>query len=130
MKKSAIILTVFLMFGCASSIMDARDDYGEMSVALRDISTLAAKDWVFASGMIQGALDSTMMPSWVFDELKMVDAWFVDGDNTELTSHQLGYINGLRMRLTGQLMRGAIEQYAPQLLGIREVAAVLSFIGL
>lgn len=118
----------FLTGGCASSIQSISGSYAQTSVAVKDFAKISANDWLFGSGIIQGALPESALPSWVFEEMRKVDSWFeTEGD---LCEHQLGYIVGLRIRLAGPLIRAAVEQYAPGILLISEVTAVLAFVGL
>jgi len=123
-----IILMLCAVLGCAGSINKASESYTETSAAVKNFAAITAKDWLFGSGVIQGAIPESAVPAWVFDELRMVDAWIEAGE--ELTDQELGYIVGLRIRLTGPIVKAAIDQYAPALLGIKEVGMVLSFIGL
>jgi len=127
-KLLLITALVLAVMGCAHGINTISENYAETSQAVKDFAKISAQDWLFGSGVIQGALPEDNLPSWVYDELQKVDAWCESGE--VLTEHQLGYTVGLRLRLAGPIIRAAIEQYAPVLLNIPEVVLVLSFIGL
>jgi hypothetical protein len=131
MKKALVIVVLVSMVGlagCASSITSLNDRYTESSVALKQFAKITAQDWLFGSGIIQGALQEPMLPAWVFTELQKVDSWFIEGK--DLTDWEMGYIVGVRLRLAAPVIRAAIEQYAPGILAYTEVGAVLAFIGL
>jgi len=130
MKRLLLISLVafFCLSACAGSMENLNANYAENSAAVKQFAKLSAQDWLFGSGIIQGALSEPMLPAWVFTELKKVDQWFID--KQELTEWQLGYIVGLRLRMAGPIIRGAVEQYAPGILQYAEVGAVLAFIGL
>jgi hypothetical protein len=113
---------------CASNIQDITDKYTSSSLAVKQFAKITSQDWLFGSGIIQGALQEPMLPKWVFEELQKVDKWFLDGK--ELNDWELGYLVGLRIRLAAPIIKAAIEQYAPGILSITEVGAVLAFIGL
>jgi hypothetical protein len=133
MKKLFIIIALAGLVacaGCATQIKDMAQNYGDASAELKNFARISAQDWLFGSGIIQGAVPQDAMPAWFFDELEKVDAWFEDNPKAELTEHQIGYIVGVRIRMAGPLIRAAIEQYAPGILTITEVGAVLAFIGL
>ena len=118
------LFSVLAFTSCAATL----EQYQESSTQARQAAQITAKDWLFGSGIIRGALPSDALPSWVEEELSKVDAWCESGE--ELGDYQLGYSVGLRLRLAGPVARAAINQYAPGILGIPEVAMVLSFIGL
>jgi len=122
-----LIMTSLFCIGCAGSIADISQNYAANSVAVKDFALIASKDWLFGSGIIRGAIPQEAVPAWVFAELDKVDAWFGQG---ELTEKQLGYIVGLRLRMTGPILKAAIKQHAPGILAYREVLAALSFVGL
>lgn len=129
--KFSILFLVILAIGlssCAASIQSMNDKYSESSTTLKQFARITAQDWLFGSGIIQGALQEPMLPAWVFNELKKVDAWFIEGK--DLTDWEMGYIVGLRLRLAAPVVKAAIEQYAPGILAYTEVGAVLAFIGL
>jgi hypothetical protein len=129
MKKRLICVCFIGLFlaGCATSIKDINENYGAMSSEIKAFADLTAQDWLFGSGIIQGALPEDAVPKWVFDELRKVDAWAEAGGFTEA---QLGYMIGVRFRLAGPVVKAAMEVYAPALLGVNEVASVLAFLGL
>ncbi len=127
-RTSVLIILVLGLMACAGSIQNMNDEYSKNSIALKQFARITATDWLFGSGIIQGALQEPMLPAWVFVELKKVDAWFIEGKN--LTDWEMGYIVGLRLRLGAPVIKAAIEQYAPGLLAYTEVGAVLAFIGL
>ena len=133
MKKLFIIIAsagLIACAGCATQIKDVSQNYADASAELKKFARISAQDWLFGSGIIQGAVPQDAMPAWFFEELEKVDAWFEDNPKAELTEAQIGYIVGLRIRMAGPLIRAAIEQYAPGILAITEVGAVLAFIGL
>ena len=128
LKLIPIILATSILFtGCAGSITHISDNYAQTSVAAKDFALLTSKDWLFGSGIIRGTIPKDALPAWVFSELDKVDAWFGQGELTEL---QLGYIVGLRLRMTGPVLEAAIRQHAPGILMYPEVLMVLQFIGL
>jgi hypothetical protein len=129
--KRLLLISLVALFGlsaCAPSIQRVNANYSESMVAVKEFAKVSAQDWLFGSGIIQGALSEPMLPAWVFAELKKVDQWFIEGKN--LTDWEMGYIVGLRLRMAGPIIRGAVEQYAPGILQYAEVGAVLAFIGL
>uniref|UniRef100_A0A6M3KYE9 Lipoprotein n=1 Tax=viral metagenome TaxID=1070528 RepID=A0A6M3KYE9_9ZZZZ len=128
MKKLLIILLLMAGAGCATSIESVSKDYAASSTALKDFARISNKDWLFGSGIIQAAIPASSLPSWVFDELKIIDEWM--RENTEIDEWRLGYTVGMRIRLAGPIIQASIKQYAPALLGIKEVMMVLSFMGL
>jgi hypothetical protein len=129
MKKLLVILCLVIgLTACAGSIQKATENYTESSAAVKEFARISAQDWLFGSGIIQGALQEPMLPAWVFSELQKVDQWFLEGKT--LTDWEMGYIVGLRLRLSGPIIKGAIEQYAPGILSFTEVGAVLAFIGM
>jgi hypothetical protein len=131
MKKALLVGVLVLSLGltaCAASIQKATANYSEGSAAVKEFARITAQDWLFGSGIIQGALQEPMLPAWVFSELQKVDQWFLEGKT--LTDWEMGYIVGLRLRLAAPVVKAAIEQYAPGILNYAEVAAVLAFIGL
>jgi len=133
MKKVFMIIAlagVVACVGCATQIKDVAKNYGAASEELKNFARISAQDWLFGSGIIQGAVPEDAMPAWFFEELKKVDAWFEENPKAELTEAQIGYTVGLRFRMAGPLIKAAIEQYAPGILNITEVGAVLGFIGL
>ena len=130
-----IVCALFLMTGCASSIRNMSGSYQDHSRAIRDFAEISAKDWLFGSGIIQGALDGHPQSKWIIDELKKVDKWFLDGEgkeleNVKLDSLKLGKTVGIRFRLMGPVVKASLRQYAPGVLLVTEVITVLSFIGL
>ena len=131
MKRLIWLLIIAFLFlpGCATSIAKISKDYSESSDALRGFAAISAKDWMFGSGMIRGAIDPDMLPIWVNEAFDEIDKWFEDNQG-ELTDYQQGYLLGLRARLSTPIIQAAIEQYAPGLLNIKEVISVLAFIGL
>ena len=124
----ALIFLMVTVVSCASSIKSFSENYSETVTAVKDFSVITSKDWLFGSGVIRGALPTEVLPSWVYDELDKVDEWFTSSN--DLTDSQLGYIVGIRLRLAGPIIKAAINQYAPGILSIAEVSAVLAFIGL
>lgn len=122
------LLAPLTMNGCASNIRDVSQKYTESSAELKNFARISSADWLFGSGIIQGALNEQVVPTWIFDELKKVDAWFQN--NKELSEWQMGYMVGLRIRMASPIIKAAIEQYAPGILNIAQVASVLAFIGL
>ena len=138
MKKVLIVFIVLALAaplgGCTKAIRNIKDAYNEAIPEVREFAEISAKDWLFGSGIIQAALDENLVPNWVFEELRKVDAWFMDAEgnpiNATLNDFQLGYTVGVRVRLAGPIIKAAVEQYAPGILGIREVVMVLGFIGL
>ena len=137
-KYSLIGVIIIFLFsiGCAGpqSIKDMTADYEENSAALREFARITAKDWPLGAGIIMGALEQNQLPALVFTELMLITTWFTDGEGNviepKLNDYQLGYIVGMRLKMTGPVIRGAIEQYAPNLLNITEVVALLAFFGL
>lgn len=123
-----LVLVLLLLSGCAGSIQKVNSNYLEGSAAVKEFAKITSQDWLFGSGIIQGALAEPFLPAWVFEELRKVDQWFIEGKN--LTDWEMGYIVGVRLRLSGPVIRAAIEQYAPGILTYAEVGAVLAFIGL
>jgi len=126
MKRLILLIGVFVLVGCAGSIQEISKNYSESSQAVKEFAKISVQDWLFGSGIIQGALEQDKLPSWVFAELKKIDKWVKTGD---LTEFQHGYIVGIRLRMASPIIKAAIEQYAPGLLNIREVITVLSFLG-
>ena len=138
-KYSLIGVIIIFLFtcGCVStqSIKELSLNYQENSAALKEFAQITADDWLFGSGMIQGALDANLLPAWVFEDLQEIDAWFIAKDGTVITDKvlnefELGYITGIKFKMFSPLIRGAIEQYAPALLNVAEVVAVLTFLGI
>ena len=123
-----LIVLLMLLPACASNMQDINQQYAESMIEVKQFAKISAQDWLFGSGILQGALPESSLPMWVFEELRKVDAWFLIGE--ELTEWQLGYIVGIRLRMSAPVIRAAIEQYAPGILGIAQVSAVLAFIGL
>lgn len=115
------------MTGCANTINDMTVQYVETAKAVKHFAHVSAKDWLFGSGIIQGALPTAALPAWVIEELKKVDAWAEKG---KLTEYQYGYMMGVRIRLASPIIKVAIEQYAPGILNISEVGKVISFMAL
>ena len=129
MKKLTGLLVLLLMFsGCAKSITKLSMDYKTSSDAIREFATITAEDWEFGTGMIIGALGTKVLPVWVYEELATVSRAF-DSDTEEIDDYILGYMIGLRFRLATPIIEAAIEKYAPGLMQIREVLAVLTFLG-
>ena len=128
-KFAAIFMCLALvgLVGCGTSIQTLNQNYATMSADVKEFAKITSQDWLFGSGIIQGALPDYALPAWVFDELKTVDGWAEAG---EFSEWQLGYMIGVRFRLAGPIVKAGIEQYAPHLLGVTEVAAVLAFLGL
>jgi hypothetical protein len=122
-----VVSILFLSLGCASSIIDLTKNYQASSTAVREFATISAKDWKLGTGIIMGALGQDALPQWVSLEITRVNTWITDGP---LDDYQLGYTVGLRLRLAAPVIRAAIQQYAPQLMSIKEVVAVMAFIGL
>ena len=130
MKRLSFIFVALLivgLMGCSHNINTLSDNYATSSAAVKHFAEITAGDWLFGSGIIQGAIPESAVPAWVFAELRKVDEWAERG---EFTEWELGYMIGARFRLTGPVIKSAIEQYAPQLLGINQVTAVLAFLGL
>ncbi len=128
LKLIPIILATSLLFtGCAGNITHISDNYAKTSVAAKDFALLTSKDWLFGSGIVRGAIPHDALPAWVFSEMDKVDAWFGQGELTEL---QLGYVVGLKLRMTGPILEAAIRQHAPGILIYPEVLMVLQFVGL
>ena len=127
-RISLVLVAVMVLTGCASNIQDLTSKYTSSVTAVKEFSKISSKDWLFGSGIIQGAIDQSLLPKWVFDELQKVDSWMLE--NRELTEWELGYMVGIRLRLAAPVIKAAIEQYAPGILSITEVGAVLAFIGL
>ena len=128
MKRIIVILCLLVLTGgCAASIDNLSANYTESSAAVHQFAKITAQDWLLGSGMLAGALPADSLPAWFFEEMQKVDDWARAG---EFDDWQLGYMMGLRVRLAGPAIKGMIEQYAPALTGITEVAAVLSFLGL
>ena len=127
-KLFVVMMVVFFTMGCTGSIKNMSQSYSENSQVLQEFAKITAEDWLFGSGIIQGALGKDLLPVWVFDELTKIDTWF--RDHEELDNFQLGYIFGVRIRMASPIIKAAIEQYAPGLFYIQEVSAVLAFIGL
>ena len=123
-----ILCLVVALAGCTGSIQSLTQNYQESSIAVKEFARITAQDWLIGSGIIQGALQEPMVPAWVFAELKKVDQWFLEA--RDLNEWETGYIVGLRLRLAGPVIKGAIEQYAPGILAFTEVGTVLGFIGL
>jgi hypothetical protein len=119
---------MLFLLGCATNIQDLTTQYATSSVEVKNFARISAQDWLFGSGILQGALNEQMVPVWIFDELKKVDGWFEV--NAELTDWQLGYMVGLRLRMASPIIKTALEQYAPGVLAISQVTSVLAFIGL
>ena len=128
LQASILLLVVLALVACAGNIQDITDKYTSSSLAVKHFARITSQDWLFGSGIIQGALQEPMLPAWVFEELQKVDAWFLEGK--ELNEWELGYLVGLRLRLAAPVIKAAIEQYAPGIISISEVGAVLAFIGL
>ncbi|MBU2051325.1 MAG: hypothetical protein KKH61_20450, partial [Gammaproteobacteria bacterium] len=126
MKKLILLSLIILMSGCAASIRDLTADYQESSSAVREFATITAEDWKLGTGIILGAIDKSLLPSWVEEEILAMNAKI---DAGPLNDFDLGYMVGLRLRLGSPILKAAIEQYAPGILGIKEVASVLSFLG-
>ena len=128
LKQILPIICLSFCIGCAGSITHISDNYAKTSVAAKDFALLTSKNWTFGSGIIRGAIPQDALPAWVFTELDKVDAWF--GQGAPLTELQLGYIVGLRLRMTGPILEAAIRQHAPGILVYPEVLMVLQFVGL
>lgn len=128
MKRAIVLSLLLILPACASNMQDINQSYSEAMIEVKQFARISAQDWLFGSGILQGALPDTALPMWVFEELRKIDAWFLLGE--ELTDWQLGYIVGIRLRMATPVIKAAIEQYAPGILGIAEVSAVLAFIGL
>lgn len=124
----AVLILALTFSACATSIADWSGDYQAMSKEVKTFARISADDWLFGSGIIQGALPEDALPAWVFTELKTVDKWCEEG--RDLTEHELGYMVGVRFRLAGPIIKTAIEQYAPGVMNVTEVLTVLSFLGL
>ena len=124
----ATLVIAVSLFGCAGDLQKISQNYAESAAEVKNFAKISSQDWLFGSGIIQGALDQRVLPVWIFDELKKVDGWFQD--NAELTEWQLGYMVGVRIRMASPIIKAAIEQYAPGILNIAQVASVLAFIGL
>ena len=128
MRKLLLVLLCLGLMGCATDINKITDNYAESSAAVKLFAKVTAADWLFGSGIIQGALPEDAVPAWVFAELRKVDEWFEAGE--PLTETQLGYMVGVRLRLAGPIIESAIKVYAPGIMGIAQVTTVLAFLGL
>lgn len=134
LKRLIVLIGCIGLVGCASSINTISDNYAESSKAVRHLAEISGHDWLFGSGIIQGALNENNAPAWLFEELKKVDAWFIDENGNEmpdkkLTDSQLGYTVGVRFRLSVPIIKAIIQQYAPGILGVTEVKTILAFLG-
>ena len=127
-KLLLVLMCLGLMAGCATDINKITGNYADSSAAVKEFAKVTAADWLFGSGIIQGALPEDAVPAWVFAELRKVDAWFEAGE--PLTETQLGYMVGVRLRLAGPIIESAIKVYAPGIMGIAQVTTVLAFLGL
>uniref|UniRef100_A0A6M3L3Z2 Lipoprotein n=1 Tax=viral metagenome TaxID=1070528 RepID=A0A6M3L3Z2_9ZZZZ len=126
--KTIIIILCLSLAGCAGAVKDIGKDYAAASKELKQFAKITSADWLFGSGIIRGAIPEDALPKWVVSELDKIDAWFEA--HTSLTDKQLGYILGVRIRMAAPVIKAAIQQYAPGILSIAEVATVLAFIGL
>ncbi len=141
--KKVIIITVliglFSLVGCSAvttqSMKDFTKNYEENSAAFRELAEITAQDWLIGAGALEALLEGKPNAQWVIDDLGKVNKWFRDEDLVEiespvLDSWQLGYILGIRARLTGPIFRLMIEEYAPGIFNILEAGAFLAFLGL
>ncbi len=129
MKKLGLVMvTCFMLMGCATTVQDLTKDYSESMADVKNFAKVSAEDWNFGVGLIKGSGIEPELPRWVFDELGKVGKW-VNGEK-ELTDEQLGYLVTVRFRMASPIIRAIFEQYAPALLGIRQVAEVLAVLGI
>ena len=124
-----ILIICLLTTGCISKqVINLSDTFEQDAAAIKHFAVISAKTWQLGSGIIQGALPGDSLPGWVLTELNKIGEWF--DTNETLTDFQLGYMVGIRFRMAGPIIKTAIQHYAPGILQVAEVVAVLSFIGL
>lgn len=121
----AIVLCLLLGSGCAwfrraalrLSEEDLRNAETSRRVA-RDLMTT----WPINSGFIRGALgpDIAHLPTEAVEAMEDLDELCEKQD--EYTDFDLGYSLGLRVRLAGAIVKEALKQYAPDILGLLPAA--------
>lgn len=133
-KLFVVLMLIVFLAGCAGTIRDTSVEYTATMEALKESATDISESWLFGSGVIQGSLDGVKQAEWIMEELKIIDAWFVDKDGNvregiTLNDFQLGYLVGKQIRLTGPVLQVTIAYYAPQILSSPGVIAILGILG-
>ena len=114
-----VIILLFLLAGCSPARQVAIDlalEKAENVKTMREISERCKTDWLVISGFIKGTLGSRMneLPNEAIEAINELDRL---AEQEELSDYELGYFLGLKVRLWCEVIRVALEKYAPDVTG-------------
>jgi len=144
MKKLLIVslmLMVGISFGCARTI-ETVGDFGiasleQTSQTMDGYVEILSRDWPKASAAIREGIGTENLPKNISDQMDRIDKIFKDDNDNWLTTEQRVSLSDYdkwsaafaRLRHMGPVMKAIVEQQAPGLLLIPEVARVFMFMG-
>ena len=136
-KAILILMILFIMAGCNAikpkSIQKVSDEVDKIAIFM-------VQDWPKVSGALQGLLGDKLSQA-TLDDIKKIDGWFKkDGkwlSNKKIAAHvnrmpywKIYYIAAIRVGHIREVVKTAMETYAPGLMGIPEVISFFAFIGM
>ena len=115
-----ILLAAGSLSGCLTTKAASRiqEYHAEGVEDARQITRRMLDDWLFRSGVIRGALKPRMqeLPTQAVKALDDLDILARQNLTGELDDYELGLFLGTRMRLLSNIVRDAVETYAPSVL--------------
>ena len=138
-KLILILMAVFIMVTVGCGAIKPKE-IRKVSAEVDEIARIMAQDWVKVSGALHGLLGDKLSQATLAD-IEKIDGWFkTDGKwipDKDIKAHvkQMGhwkiyYIASIRVGHIGEVVKTAMETYAPGLMGIPQVVSFFAFVGM